>query len=136
MNADKRRSKPQYPSAFRQALKRLIDAAIAICLLALLLPVLALVAAGIFLTMGWPIFFLQTRLGRHGIPFTLVKFRSMAQTSDAHGGFLPDEARLTRFGRFVRQHSLDELPQLWNVARGEMSLGWSPASARPVHGSL
>jgi len=104
------------------SLKRAIDVTAAIGVLALLLPVLALVAVGILLTMGGPLFFLQSRSGRNGSLFTLLKFRTMTEVCDAQGRLLPDALRLTQFGRFVRESSLDELPQLWNVLMGEMSL--------------
>ena len=72
--------------------------------------------------MGAPIFFRQLRPGRHGKPFTMVKFRTMTDARDASGALLPDADRLTAFGKFLRATSLDELPELWNVVKGEMSL--------------
>jgi lipopolysaccharide/colanic/teichoic acid biosynthesis glycosyltransferase len=72
--------------------------------------------------MGPPVFFRQLRPGLHGRPFRVVKFRTMADARDARGGLLPDAARLTAVGRVLRATSLDELPQLWNVLRGELSL--------------
>lgn len=72
--------------------------------------------------LGAPIFFTQERPGLHGKPFRMVKFRTMTDAKDAAGNLLPDEVRLTKFGQFVRSTSLDELPELWNVLKGEMSL--------------
>jgi lipopolysaccharide/colanic/teichoic acid biosynthesis glycosyltransferase len=96
--------------------KRLLDLAGAGLLLALLLPVMGLVALGVLLALGRPVLFRQERAGRGGRVFTLLKFRSMAA---GPGG---DAARLGRFGRWLRAGALDELPQLLNVLRGEMSL--------------
>jgi lipopolysaccharide/colanic/teichoic acid biosynthesis glycosyltransferase len=87
----------------------------------LLSPVLAGLAAGIRFTMGSPIFVRQLRPGYKGQPFEVVKFRTMKDAVDADGNPLPDEERLTRLGIFMRQLSLDELPQLWNILRGDMS---------------
>ncbi len=72
--------------------------------------------------LGTPIFFRQLRPGRHSKPFTMVKFRTMTDACDASGVLLPDAERLTTFGKFLRSTSLDELPELWNVVKGEMSL--------------
>lgn len=80
---------------------------------------LALLVLG---TMGRPVFFIQTRPGRHGRPFRLVKFRTMREAADAEGRVLPDRERLIRFGGFLRSTSLDELPELWNLIKGDMSL--------------
>jgi lipopolysaccharide/colanic/teichoic acid biosynthesis glycosyltransferase len=87
----------------------------------LLSPILAGLAAAIRFTMGSPIFFRQPRPGYKGQPFEVVKFRTMKNAVDPHGSLLPDEERLTRLGIFMRQLSLDELPQLWNILRGDMS---------------
>lgn len=97
----------------------LIGAATALVILGL--PILA-VALAVRLVLGAPVLFIQDRPGRHGIPFRLVKFRTMRQAHDAHGRPLDDEARITRFGQVLRSSSLDELPELWNVLRGDMSL--------------
>ncbi|MBI3181710.1 MAG: sugar transferase [Myxococcales bacterium] len=102
--------------------KRTLDIAAASGGLALLGPALGATALAIRATMGRPVFFRQERPGRHGRPFVLLKFRTMADGRDADGRLLPDEQRLTRIGRLIRSLSLDELPQLWNVLEGEMSL--------------
>jgi lipopolysaccharide/colanic/teichoic acid biosynthesis glycosyltransferase len=103
-------------------MKRCLDIALTIALLVVLSPLLLLIALLVRSQLGKPIFFRQLRPGRHGKPFMLVKFRSMNDANDGNGNLLPDEQRLTAFGRFLRSTSLDELPELWNVLRGEMSL--------------
>lgn len=103
-------------------MKRLIDAAAALAALALLSPVLLAVALLVRLKLGSPVLFRQTRPGLHGKPFQILKFRTMIDAADAQGNPLPDDQRLTRFGRFLRSSSLDELPELWNVLTGDMSL--------------
>jgi lipopolysaccharide/colanic/teichoic acid biosynthesis glycosyltransferase len=105
-----------------QLSKRWFDLVCAAVGLALLSPVLLGIALLIRLTMGRPILFRQQRPGLHGQPFTLLKFRTMTDARDADGHLLPDAERLTRLGRFLRRTSLDELPELINVLRGEMSL--------------
>jgi lipopolysaccharide/colanic/teichoic acid biosynthesis glycosyltransferase len=102
--------------------KRLFDLTIAALALAVLaLPMLVL-AFAVWARLGRPVLFIQPRAGLHGRPFNLVKFRSMREAVDPEGNPLPDEERLTRFGRFLRASSLDELPELWNVFKGDMSL--------------
>jgi lipopolysaccharide/colanic/teichoic acid biosynthesis glycosyltransferase len=86
------------------------------------LPILLAVWGAVRLSMGSPALFVQTRPGRHGVAFRVFKFRTMSQKRDAHGELLPDAERLTRTGRFLRATSLDELPQLWNVLRGDVSV--------------
>ena len=103
-------------------LKRLLDVAGAALGLILLSPVMLVVAVCVRRRMGSPAVFVQTRAGRGGRPFALYKFRSMTDERDPEGNLLPDAERLTPFGRFLRRTSLDELPQLWNVLRGDMSL--------------
>jgi len=103
-------------------MKRLMDISISALALISLSPLMAIIAIAVRVTMGSPVLFRQRRPGLHGRPFTLVKFRTMAVPRDAEGNFLPDGERLTRLGRFLRSTSLDELPQLINVLRGEMSL--------------
>jgi lipopolysaccharide/colanic/teichoic acid biosynthesis glycosyltransferase len=102
--------------------KRFFDLlASAIGLLILALP-LALLAWQVCRKLGSPVLFTQVRPGLHGRPFRMVKFRTMTDARDASGALLPDAQRLTPFGLFLRASSLDELPELWNVLRGEMSL--------------
>ena len=85
-------------------------------------PILAIVAFIIYLRMSTPILFRQVRPGLHGQPFRMIKFRTMLDAVDDRGNALPDAQRLTRLGRFLRSTSLDELPGLWNVLKGDMSL--------------
>ena len=103
-------------------MKRLFDIAVSALALVLLSPVFAVVAVLVRMKLGSPILFRQVRPGLHGQPFTLVKFRTMRDALDRDGRPLPDEERLTAFGRSLRSSSLDELPELWNVLKGEMSL--------------
>ncbi len=103
-------------------LKRLFDLIGAIIMGVGLLPVMALIAVLVRLRLGSPVLFRQQRPGLQGKPFMLVKFRSMRDANDSQGRPLSDAERLTAFGRFLRAASLDELPELWNVVRGEMSL--------------
>jgi lipopolysaccharide/colanic/teichoic acid biosynthesis glycosyltransferase len=102
--------------------KRAFDLLVAGGLLVVLSPVLASVALLVLLVDGSPVVFRQTRPGRGGRPFTILKFRTMTGQRDANGDLLPDEARLTTVGRLLRRTSLDELPELLNVVRGDMSL--------------
>ena len=106
----------------REIVKRTLDVSVALVGLILLLPILLAVAAAVRLTLGSPVIFRQLRPGLHGRPFMLLKFCTMNDRRDVNGQLLPDELRLTRLGRFLRATSLDELPQLWNVLRGDMSL--------------
>lgn len=103
-------------------MKRLFDLVLAVAALAVLaLPLLVLYAM-VRRKLGSPALFRQVRPGLHGRPFMMVKFRTMTDERGADGELLPDAQRLTAFGRFLRASSLDELPELWNVLRGEMSL--------------
>lgn len=103
-------------------MKRMFDLCISLlALLLLCLPLLFLVWA-VRSKLGSPVFFRQVRPGLHGQPFEMVKFRTMTDERGADGALLPDAVRLTPFGRFLRATSLDELPELWNVLKGDMSL--------------
>lgn len=103
-------------------MNRVFDVTVSLALLVSLAPVLAVIAAAVRLSLGSPVFFTQTRPGLHGNPFRMFKFRTMRNATDVAGNVLPDEERLTPFGRFLRASSMDELPELWNVLRGDMSL--------------
>ena len=103
-------------------MKRLFDIVVSACaLLVLALPLLVVVRM-VRRKLGSPVFFTQVRPGMHGKPFKMVKFRSMISERSTDGELLPDAVRLTPFGRFLRSTSLDELPELWNVLKGDMSL--------------
>ncbi len=103
-------------------LKRLFDITISAIGLLMLSPVIIVLALLIRVKLGSPVFFRQTRPGLNGKPFQMVKFRTMLEAVDKHGNPLPDKERMTRFGSFLRASSLDELPELWNVLKGDMSL--------------
>lgn len=102
--------------------KRLFDLSVAVVVIFFLWPVLLVIAILVRVRLGAPVFFRQVRPGLHGKPFEMVKFRTMLDARDAQGNLLPDAERMTRLGRFLRSSSLDELPELWNVLKGEMSL--------------
>lgn len=102
--------------------KRLFDIVASVAGLIVLSPVIMLVAYLIRKRLGSPILFRQVRPGLGGKPFEMVKFRTMRDALDANGNPLPDSERMTDFGRFLRSSSLDELPELWNVLKGDMSL--------------
>ncbi len=101
--------------------KRMLDILGAASLLVLTAPIQVLMAILVRLRMGSPILFRQRRPGRQELPFTCLKFRTMLHATDQDGTLLPDEQRLTRLGLFMRRTSLDELPQLWNIFRGDLS---------------
>ena len=103
-------------------LKRLVDLILGITAVILLSPILLITAILVSQKLGSPIFFTQVRPGKDGKPFKMVKFRTMRDAIDAQGNPLPDAERLTPFGRRLRSTSIDELPELWNVIKGEMSL--------------
>ena len=103
-------------------MKRIFDLVLVLPGLVLISPILALTAVVVLVGLGPPVLFRQTRAGRYGKPFVYYKFRTMSDVRDVHGELLPDELRLARLGRLLRSLSLDELPALLNVIRGEMSL--------------
>jgi len=102
--------------------KRLFDLAIAVPSVIVLSPVLVLIGILVRLKIGSPVLFRQTRPGLHGNPFTIYKFRTMTDKRDENGNLLPDSERLTRLGRFLRMTSMDELPEFFNVIKGDMSI--------------
>ena len=108
-------------TGYRCYFKPAIDRFAAVVLLLLAAPLLAVVAFAVRIGLGSPVLFVQERIGLRERPFRLYKFRTMTDARDAEGDLLPDEKRLTKFGRWLRRTSLDELPELWNVFRGEMS---------------
>jgi lipopolysaccharide/colanic/teichoic acid biosynthesis glycosyltransferase len=112
----------QSPSFYSRRGKRAIDLVFGALGLTVLSPVMLVVAALVRARLGSPVLFRQTRPGLNERPFGLLKFRTMTDARDASGQLLPDTRRLTEFGAFLRKTSLDELPELWNVVRGEMSL--------------
>ena len=103
-------------------LKRAFDIAASTSALVVLSPVLATTAYKVKKELGSPVLFRQTRPGLHGKPFEMIKFRTMKDATDKEGNALPDSERLTEFGKKLRASSLDELPELWNVLKGDMSL--------------
>ncbi len=102
-------------------IKPVIDRLLALLLITLFTPVALVVALAIRVSMGSPVVFAQRRPGKEGKIFTIYKFRTMSDARDADGELLPDEARLGKVGRLIRSTSLDELPQLWNMLKGDMS---------------
>ena len=106
----------------RLALKRALDITLATCGLIALTPFMAAAAVAIRITIGEPVLFRQERPGLKGRPFTILKFRSMSSATGPDGELLPEAERLTRLGYWMRKTSFDELPELWNVLRGEMSV--------------
>jgi len=102
--------------------KRLLDIVVSGLGLLVLSPLFILIGIMVWIKLGRPIFFMQVRPGLNEKPFIMVKFRTMKDAKDSNGHQLPDDLRLTKFGKFLRSTSLDELPELWNVLRGDMSL--------------
>jgi sugar transferase EpsL len=107
---------------YRRTGKRLLDLALVLGALPFALPLMAVLALLVRRKLGAPVLFRQERPGRHGALFTLFKFRTMQDIRDEHGALLPDHQRTSALGRFLRRASLDELPELYNILRGEMSL--------------
>uniref|UniRef100_UPI001889CA80 sugar transferase n=1 Tax=Vibrio anguillarum TaxID=55601 RepID=UPI001889CA80 len=103
-------------------MKRIFDFLISLAVLIVLSPITVLVAWKIRSNLGSPVLFRQIRPGLNGQPFEMIKFRTMKDAVDANGNPLPDSERMTPFGDKLRNSSLDELPELWNVIKGEMSL--------------
>lgn len=103
-------------------LKHTIDIIVAVIALLLLWPVILALTIAVRIFLGTPAFFRQTRIGLDGKSFQIIKFRTMTDQRDEAGELCPDSVRLTRFGKFLRSTSLDELPELYNILRGEMSL--------------
>ncbi len=103
-------------------MKRIFDVIVSFSVLLAFSPILLLVALLVRTKLGSPIFFTQIRPGLHGKPFKMVKFRTLTEQKDESGNYLPDADRLTSFGALLRSTSLDELPELWNVLKGDMSL--------------
>ncbi len=114
--------KKHAPAIYLRGGKRLCDFVIVLCLLPFCLLLGALVAVGVYFLLGSPVFFRQMRPGLYSRSFTMYKFRTMTAARDAQGNLLPDAERLTAFGKFLRSTSLDELPELFNVLKGDMSL--------------
>lgn len=108
-------------TGYSRLVKSILDRLVAALALLFFSPLMLLVAIAIYIRMGSPIFFTQPRPGKDGCIFTFYKFRTMTNDRDFNGNLLPDEKRLTALGQFLRQTSLDELPQLWNVLKGDMS---------------
>lgn len=103
-------------------IKRIFDIIVALIGLLTLAPVMAFLVVLVRINLGSPVFFRQVRPGLNEKPFRMIKFRTMRESYDSSGKLLPDSERLTRFGNFLRSSSLDELPELWNVLKGDMSL--------------
>jgi len=102
-------------------LKRIFDLFAGIFAIFFLLPIIIVVATAVYIKLGNPVIFVQKRPGRNGVPFNMIKFRTMLNLKDSFGRDLPDAMRLTRFGKFLRSASLDELPEIWNIVKGDMS---------------
>ena len=103
-------------------IKRLFDIVISTIGLLILAPVIAVLAFRVCRTLGYPVFFRQVRPGKVGKPFEMIKFRTMRDSTNENGDLLPDSERIAPFGSFLRNSSLDELPELWNVLKGDMSI--------------
>ena len=107
---------------YRLYIKRLLDLILSACALVVLSPVLLVIAILVRWKLGSPVIFCQERPGKDEKIFKMYKFRSMTDARDEDGNLLPDEVRLTKFGRLLRSTSLDELPELWNILKGDMSI--------------
>lgn len=107
---------------YEKYVKRILDFILSSLALVILSPLYLIIAILVKVKLGSPIFFKQVRIGKDEKPFTMVKFRSMRDGKDKNGTFLPDNERLTRFGRILRATSLDELPEIWNIVKGDMAI--------------
>ena len=107
---------------YSKFIKRVLDFTVALIAFTLLLPFNTIFGICTFFDVGRPIFFLQTRLGKNGKPFKIVKFRNMNNNTDKDGKLLPARERVTKFGRFMREHSFDELLNFWSVLKGDMAI--------------
>lgn len=103
-------------------MKRAFDVLVSFLMLFLLFPIGLIIGAHLTATIGRPVFFCQNRPGLNGEPFQMIKFRTMTEARDNNNKILPDSDRLTKFGKFLRSTSLDEIPEFWNVLKGDMSL--------------
>jgi len=119
---NKKRGEGSVQSWYRKLGKRALDIVLSALALIILSPVALIVTIAIRLTMGPPVIFSQVRPGLHGKPFVMYKFRTMLDLYDEKGNLLPDEMRITKLGKFLRRSSLDEIPEFWNVLKGDMSL--------------
>ena len=108
--------------SWRSCIKRLLDVVVSLAGLLLLSPLIIALSIAVRAMLGSPIFFRQRRPGQYGKPFEMIKFRTMTDARGPLGNLLPDEERMTSFGHLLRRTSVDELPTLWNVLRGEMSI--------------
>lgn len=114
---------PAYKHTFYEKyMKRVLDFIVSLLALIVLFPINLIVAFLVKVKLGSPIFFKQVRIGKDEKTFTMIKFRSMRDGKDKNGTFLPDNERLTRFGRILRATSLDEMPEIWNIVKGDMSI--------------
>lgn len=109
-------------SLYEAFFKRILDILLSGIALFLLLPIMLFVMVLVGLNLGFPVIFKQKRPGKNGKIFNMYKFRTMTSEVDDNGNLLPDEVRLTKFGKFLRSTSLDELPELWNILKGDMSI--------------
>jgi lipopolysaccharide/colanic/teichoic acid biosynthesis glycosyltransferase len=107
---------------YKHSLKRFIDFFVALCGLIILLPLIGIIIAFLCFSNQGKIFFFQDRPGKNGKIFKIVKFKTMNDKKDDQGNLLPDMERLSKIGRFIRSTSMDEIPQLWNILKGDMSL--------------
>lgn len=119
---------------YSRHIKRAIDIAISLVVLLIALPINAIIAVCTYFSVGWPLLFHQERVGKDNKLFVITKFRNMRNTRDERGELLPPEQRVTRFGRFVRKTSLDELLNFWSILKGDMSLiGPRPLVPEYIH---